>query len=85
MNICAFPDRTGYAPKNERWHAIDVDTYDGAEDAGPQFVGYGRTKDDAILDLIEQLLEEGVLTLTDRRELRHIHAIGLKLWREGAR
>ena len=41
------------------WHAIDDDTYDGAEDAGPlaRVIGYGRTEQDAIDDLMEQLAE----------------------------
>lgn len=37
------------------WSAVDGNTYDGAEDAGPQCIGYGRTEQEAIADLLEQL------------------------------
>lgn len=37
------------------WSAIDEDRYDGAPDAGPQYVGYGRTEAEAIADLMSQL------------------------------
>jgi hypothetical protein len=50
MIIVAHPDLTGYAPRTERWHAYDDDTYDGAEDAGPQIVGLGATPEEAIAD-----------------------------------
>ena len=40
------------------WQAYDADTYDGAEDAGPQCVGYGKTEREAIEDLMEQIEEE---------------------------
>lgn len=50
----AFPDITGYAPAAEAWHAYDVDTYDGAHDAGPQIVGVGPTAEAAIDDWMEQ-------------------------------
>lgn len=39
------------------WYAYDMDTFDGAEDAGPQTVGYGATKKDAIKDLLQQIKE----------------------------
>ena len=69
MDIRAFADNTGYAPKAERWHAIDMDTYDGAEDAGRQLVGYGSTEREAVLDLIEQLLDEGEIGQEEQRLL----------------
>ena len=62
MNIQAYPDTTGYAPKGETWHAYDCDTYDGAEDAGRQHVGYGSTAAEAVLDLIERMLDAGDIT-----------------------
>lgn len=86
MDIRAFPDNTGYAPKAERWHAIDMDTYDGAEDTFPPcHVGYGYSQTEAILDLIDILLDEGEITHDERRELIALHNINPKLWREGAR
>lgn len=85
MDIQAFVDCTGYAPKAERWHAIDMDTYDGAEDSGPQHMGYGHSQSEAILDLIDILLDEGEITHDERRELLALHNINPKLWREGAR
>lgn len=38
------------------WSAI-TDNYDGAPDAGRQFIGHGRTEEEAIADLKEQLDE----------------------------
>lgn len=38
------------------WHAF-TDDYDGAPDAGPQAVGSGPTRGEAIKDLIENHLE----------------------------
>jgi hypothetical protein len=41
------------------WSAIDADTYDGAEDSSNRNqIGYGRTKAEAIADLLEQLEDE---------------------------
>jgi len=54
MNIQVFPDLTGFAPKHDRYHAYDVDTYDGAED-GRSPMGAGATPEEAIADLLEQL------------------------------
>jgi hypothetical protein len=51
-NICPpIPDR------RHDWTAIFSDTYDGADDAGPEFrmIGTGPTEDAAITDLIERL------------------------------
>ena len=39
------------------WRAIDLHDYDGAPDAGPQCVGEGKTKDEAIADLMRQFEE----------------------------
>lgn len=36
------------------WCTYDADSYDGAEDAGPQAVGYGKTQEEAIADFHEQ-------------------------------
>lgn len=85
MDIRAFPDTTGYAPKAQRWHAIDMDTYDGADDAPSCLSGYGYTASEAILDLIDILLDEGEITHDERRELLALHNINPRLWREGAR
>lgn len=85
MNIRAFPDTTGYAPKNEAWHAIDSDTYDGAEDAGHQHVGYGHTAEEAIVDLLEQLWDAQEITEWQRYNLFKQHGINQSLWRLGAR
>lgn len=36
------------------WSAVDEDTYDGAPDSGTRHqIGYGRTREEAIADLIE--------------------------------
>lgn len=39
------------------WQAIDSDRYDGALDAGRQLVGWGKTEQEAIHDLKEQIAE----------------------------
>lgn len=54
MKLEAFPDITGWAPKNERYHAIDVDSYDGAPDSNSP-LGTGATAEEAIADLRRQL------------------------------
>jgi hypothetical protein len=38
------------------WNAIDEDTYDGAEDSHCP-VGHGSTEHDAIINLVEQIIE----------------------------
>lgn len=38
------------------WCAVDDDTYDGAEDSHC-LIGYGRTEQEAIADLLEQIGE----------------------------
>lgn len=53
--------RTTYAPppiplRQFDWSAVDDDTYDGAEDSGTRNqVGYGRTEQEAIDDLMSIL------------------------------
>ena len=54
MNPVAIPDTTGYAPADERWHAVDDDTFDGSP---RQLIGYGRTAAAAIEDLRRQIEE----------------------------
>lgn len=56
--------QTEYWPKpapqrSHDWSAIDLDTYDGAEDSHPRShcVGYGETEEEAIADLKAQLEE----------------------------
>ena len=39
------------------WSVYLPDEYDGAEDAGPQMVGTGRTREDALDELLEMLGE----------------------------
>jgi hypothetical protein len=56
MAIEAFPDLSGYAPRNEAWYAIDTDTYCGCPDCHYP-VGTGATADEAIADLLE-LMED---------------------------
>ena len=52
MDIC-----TDQVPTGE-WTAIDRNTYDGAEDAGKaKSMGWGKTEQEAIADLIEKLEE----------------------------
>jgi hypothetical protein len=54
MNIVATWNDT-----YRQWWAIDEDTYDGAEDAGPRArcVGVGPTADAAIADLKRKLAD----------------------------
>ena len=40
------------------WAAV-TDDYDGAPDARPQCIGFGRTEQEAIADLMQQLEAEG--------------------------
>ena len=51
-----------YPPIPDRrfdWSAIDEDTYDGADDSTTRGqIGYGRTEQEAIEDLLEQLCGE---------------------------
>jgi len=44
------------------WMAYDRNIYDGAPDAGEQAMGYGNTKNAAVLDLVDQLEEMGYYT-----------------------
>ena len=45
--------KTDVNPLNE-WQAIDADSYDGAPDSR-DVVGYGKTEQEAIEDLLEKL------------------------------
>jgi hypothetical protein len=38
--------------------AYDMDVYDGAPDAGPQYVGEGASVYDAVMDLLDQMAED---------------------------
>lgn len=55
--------RTHFAPppipfRQFDWTAIDDDSYDGAEDSKTRNqIGYGRTEQEAIADLLEQIEE----------------------------
>lgn len=44
------------------WQAIFSNEYDGAPDSGFQPIGYGKTKDEAVFDLIDQDAEHRVAT-----------------------
>jgi hypothetical protein len=74
MDIQAHEDATGYAPKWARWYAIDHDTYDGADDAYYP-TGHGSTAKEAIMNLIETLLDEGEIGHDECRELYRIYGI----------
>lgn len=39
------------------WQAIDDETYDGAEDSETNQIGFGATKELAIQDLMDKLVE----------------------------
>ena len=60
MKIRVEEDDTGFAPRAERFYALDDDSYDGAPDAAPrcQVVGRGATPDEAVADLLKRLEEE---------------------------
>ena len=75
MDLQAHEDCTGYAPRGERWYAIDADTYDGADDAGPQMMGHGSTEKEAMMDLIEQMLDAGEITHDEQYMLLAFHHI----------
>lgn len=47
-----IPDRS------HGWMCYDDNTYDGAPDAGPQAVGWGRTEEEATADFWEQWKEQ---------------------------
>lgn len=49
---------TDHDPYNGQWTAIDTNRYDGAEDAGPQYIGYGNTEKEAIEDLVQQIEDD---------------------------
>lgn len=49
----------GTIVRNECWSAIDANTYDGASTKGTTAaIGWGRTEEEAIADLKEQLEAE---------------------------
>jgi hypothetical protein len=56
MKIRTSHDRPPIPTTACDWSAV-TDEYDGAEDAGPQCVGYGKTEHEAIEDLVEQLID----------------------------
>lgn len=66
MDIRAFADTTGFAPRDSRYYAIDYDTYDGAEDSSNRStVGHGATEAEAIADLLEIMEAEGEITVDE--------------------
>lgn len=57
-DLRAEPDLTGIAPPDCAWSAIDANTYDGAPDSANRHqIGFGRTREEAIADLMEKLGE----------------------------
>lgn len=50
MNIKAYEDISGAAPKDSTFYTIDADTYDGAPDSRSP-MGQGATPEEAIADL----------------------------------
>jgi len=56
------------------WCAYDEDSYDGAEDAGPQLVGWGPTEEIALEDLRDQIMEREC-----ERDMKRALAMG-KVW-----
>lgn len=40
------------------WSAVDDDTYDGAPDSRSAVIGWGRTEEEAIADLLDQIEEK---------------------------
>jgi hypothetical protein len=58
--IVVHEDNTGYAPRDERFYAIDDATYDGAEDSKTRnMVGTGATPEAARADLLERMEDAG--------------------------
>jgi len=56
--VTAIDIRTEPQPDGN-WSAIDADSYDGALDAGrARSMGWGKTEQDAIADLMDKLSEE---------------------------
>ena len=74
MDIQAHEDATGYAPKAERWYAIDHDTYDGVP-GGNCVEGRGSSAKAAIMELIEIMLDNGEIGHDECRELFRIYHI----------
>jgi hypothetical protein len=60
MDLKAFPDLSGFAPKGEAFYAVDVDSYDGAEDAGPiaRRIATGPTAEEALASYAREYLED---------------------------
>lgn len=52
-------------PYEYLWYAV-LDSYDGAEGAGFQPVGYGMTREEALADLYEQMDEHEALVALGR-------------------
>ena len=48
--------------------AIDRNLYDGAPDAGRQYMGWGKTREEAITELASELLEAGAYTQEELSE-----------------
>lgn len=68
MDIRAFEDNTGYAPRSCRFTAYDADTYDWAPDQKrASSIGYGATPSEAIADLLEIMEAEGEITHDEYR------------------
>lgn len=72
MRIVVREDNTGYAPATCRFTAIDDDTYDGVEDSpNRSTIGVGATPREAVVDLLEIMLDEGEITEAEYLRLRN--------------
>lgn len=75
MRIVVREDNTGYAPATCRFTAIDDDTYDVDCDQDGFFstssIGYGATPREAVVDLLEIMLDEGEITEAEYHWIRH--------------
>jgi hypothetical protein len=77
MNITeSYEFESGY------WYAVDQDSYDGAPD-GNNVIGMGRTKDEAIenlKDMLVQRIEMGLMTALKNKQKQSIYRLtGVKL------
>jgi hypothetical protein len=80
MNIVCHEDNTGFAPAAERFSAYDDDSYDGAEDSSNRsHVGRGATPEEAVIDLLDLLDDDG--ELTSDRVFNVLHDMGLDPYR----
>lgn len=75
MAIIVLEDDTGYAPRSERYSAIDEDAYDGAPD-GCTVRGVGATPALARADLVDAMEDAGTYTAEEAATVRKDYGIG---------